>query len=108
MKLKKLKDLGSLIVYEQTDEDKSFNFGKAKNSKELLFVEIKTTKDYKAKELDKYKEFKHENILCFKGCLTSKSNIYCPYDYCNGKNLDRFIENFCGFKNTFFVNELYN
>jgi serine/threonine protein kinase len=107
MKLKKLKDLGSLIVYEQTDEDKSFNCGKAKNSKELLFVEIKTTKDYKAKELDKYKKFKHENILCFKGCLTSKSNIYCPYDYCNGKNLDRFIENFCGFKNIFFVNELY-
>ena len=109
MKLKKLKEIGNLIVYEQTDEDKSFNFAKSKNSKQLLFVEIKTKKDYENKELDKYKKFKHENILCFKGCLTSKSNIYiyCSYDYCNGKNLDRFIENFCGFKNTFFVNELY-
>lgn len=109
MKLKKLKDLGCLTIYEQKAENKLFNIAKSKNSKELLFVEIKNSKDYKAKELDKYKKYKHDNILCFKGCLTQmhKPNIYCHYEYCNGKNLDRFVENLIDFKNQFFVNELY-
>ena len=106
MKLKKLKDLGCLTIYEQKEENQIFNYAKSKNS-ELHFVEIKSSKDYKAKELDKYKKYKNDYIMYFKGCLTQKGNIYCPYEYCNGKNLDRFVENFCGFKNTFFVNELY-